>query len=125
MIIKLVTACITLFLILSCADDDSNFPLITPCEGTNTIEDLDWLKSLIEEKESDESDLSKYFYIEIAEFNSETVFIDNNCCPVCNTVIPVYNCEGEFLDFLNSEITMGLKNRRVIFKKDDFACSLE
>jgi hypothetical protein len=58
---KLVIVLITLSLILSCDDDDSDLPVIASCEVNNPIEDLDWLKSLVEEKESIESDVSKYF----------------------------------------------------------------
>lgn len=111
-------------LVLLCCDDDDNDVLTIPaCGVDNPIEDLPWLRSLVDEIKENESDVAPFFFIEIAEYNGETIFISNNCCPICGTVVPVYNCEGEFLSFLNDEITItDIRNSRVIFKRDDFPC---
>ncbi len=113
-----------LLTVISCDNDDNELPIVASCDVANPIQNLEWLKSLVESKRADESTLAKYFYLEIAEYENETVFIDNNCCPICNTVVPFYNCDGELLGTLNSEINADFRNRKIIFKRDDFECSV-
>ncbi|WP_396637082.1 hypothetical protein [Maribacter sp. R77961] len=111
--------------LLSCSTDDLGLPIIAACDTSNPIEDLDWLRAQSDDIKNNQSDIAQYFFIEIAEYQDQTVFISNNCCPICNTVVPVYNCEGEFLDFLGGGIPIGeLSKRATIFKRDDFSCQI-
>ena len=71
----------------------------------------------------DQSDLAEFFFIQIAKYKGETIFLSNNCCPICGTVVPIYNCNGESLGVLNDSIkTEDILNSRIIFKRDDFSC---
>lgn len=120
---KKIVLLLCLFSLLCCDDDTMDVPIIAACGVDNPIENLSWLRSLADEINQNESDVAPFFFIEIGEFEGETIFISNNCCPICGTVIPVYNCEGEFLSFLNDEIKIAdIKNSRIIFKRDDFSC---
>ncbi len=110
-------------LCLSCNNDDTNLPIISACNTGNPIEDLDWLKTQVSELKNNKSDVAKYFYIEVAEYKGDTIFISNNCCPTCNTIVPVYNCKGEQLGLLNGEIkTSEVSNSKIIYKRIDFSC---
>ena len=109
--------------LVGCANDDIDLPAKAACDVNNPIEDLAWLKSQIDEIKNNQSDISKYFYIEIAEYQNQTIFISNNCCPICNTIVPIYNCEGEGLGLLGGEIKQSeITNVKVIFSRNDFPC---
>ncbi|GMN10495.1 hypothetical protein MTsPCn9_33790 [Croceitalea sp. MTPC9] len=117
----------SIFLILlSCENDDNDLPLIAACDVNNPIEELSWLKSQIEELKNIDSETSRYFYIQIAEYKGETVFVSNNCCPFCNTVIPVYNCEGDLLGTFFTEIQPDeIKNAKILYSPVDFPCTVD
>ena len=72
------------------------------CDVENPIADLDWLESKIAELETSDSPNAQYFYVSQAEYNNKTVFIFGNCCPLCNTVLPVYDCEGTSLGIVGT-----------------------
>ncbi|AZQ57448.1 hypothetical protein EJ994_00980 [Maribacter sp. MJ134] len=111
--------------LISCSTDDSNLPIIAACDTANPIEDLTWLRAQTEVIKNDQSDIAQYFFIEIAEYQNQTVFLANNCCPICGTVVPIYNCEGEQIGFLGSDILMDeLSDTRIIFSRDDFSCQV-
>ena len=114
---------ICVFSLLCCDDDTTDVPVIDACGVDNPIENLSWLRSLADGINQNESDVAPFFFIEMGEYEGETIFILNNCCPICGTVIPVYNCEGEFLSFLNDEIKIAdITNSRIIFRREDFYC---
>jgi len=107
---------IILTLAFSCKDQGPD--LI--CNVNNPTEDLPWLKSEIERRKQSQNDISKYFYIEQGEYNGQTVFIYNNCCPMCNTILSVYDCNGKKLFDLDS--TIEIKNIKKIWVPEDFPC---
>ena len=124
---KIKVLALTIFLVISTScsnDDNSDLPIIASCGVQNPIEDLEWLKKQVDEIKSDKYTTSIFSYIEIAEYKNETIFIANNCCPICNSVIPVYNCEGEFLGLIHTDIEIQeISNRRIIYKRNDSECS--
>lgn len=83
-------------LIISCDNDDDR--LTNTCSVSNPIEDFVWLKEIIADIE--QSSLTDEFYISQAIYKAKTVFIVGNCCALCNTVLPVYNCEGKLISRL-------------------------
>ena len=88
-----------LLIILSCKNDDDN--LNNTCNVSNPIEDLAWLKEIIEDiKQSTQVDES---YIYQATYQRKTVFIIGNCCAVCNSLTLVAYCNGEFVFNLDNE----------------------
>ena len=68
-------------------------PLETVCGVENPVEELDWLAEEIEKLESTETGRS-YFYINTGEYEDEQIFLFRNCCPFCNSIITVYECDG-------------------------------
>lgn len=54
--------------LLSCNSDNSDLTTLAACGTTNPIEDLDWLKAQIDVIKNDQSDIARYFFIEIAEY---------------------------------------------------------
>lgn len=111
--------------LISCSNDD-NLPVIYACDVTNPIEDLQWLKGLVEELEKTESELTQYFYIEQAEYQNESIFISNNCCPICSTIAPIYDCEGNNIGFLGDDNfnSSSISNRIVIYRFSEFGCEI-
>ncbi|MFI0430519.1 hypothetical protein [Mariniflexile sp. HMF6888] len=112
-----------LLTISSCKDDDDN--LSNSCQVSNPIEDLDWLKEKIEELAQTDSELLKYFYISQNTYMGKTVFIFPNCCPTCNTVVPVYDCEGNPIGFVGDDtISINiLNNDTIIWNPENFSCN--
>lgn len=96
------------------------------CGVDNPIKDLAWLKAYVDETEDSSQELSKYFYVLKGIYNEETVFIFDNCCPFCNTIVPVYDCEGKSLGFLNDKVNRSeIKHTEIIYQPDNFACSTD
>ena len=108
------------FTISSCGNDDDAFN----CNEANPIEDLAWLKEIVEDiKQSGQVD---EFYISQATYKEKTVFIVGNCCAFCNSVLPVYNCVGERInilgckeEFINFSI---LNSDTIIWNSENFIC---
>mgnify|MGYP005748228407 CR=1 FL=1 len=71
------------------------------CGVENPSQNLPWLAERIENIEA--SSFPEYFYIVEARYNGETVFLFENCCPFCNSVVPVYNCNGDLLGYLSEQ----------------------
>lgn len=109
----------------SCEKEEA-IALTSICAVTNPTEELGWLKAEIENREQSTSDINKYFYIQQAEYNGQAIFIYNNCCPMCNTIIPAYNCQGELLFYLNqdTEESKKIENTKIIWQPEDFACTV-
>ena len=65
-------------------------------------------------------------YVTQARYGSETVIIFENCCPYCMTLIPVYNCAGEFLGNVGNgpdEIDVEILERdTVVWASEDSTC---
>ncbi len=91
------------------------------CDVKDAAVDLPWLKERIKDIES--SSLKEYFYISRATYKGKTVIIQGNCCPMCNTVIPVTNCAGELLFYADDTKSKDLKNITVIWRPEPFACT--
>lgn len=116
---KLVTALFFISLIVfSCHHDDD---VSMMCNVSNPIEDLEWLKNRIDELVQTGNG---EFYISQANYNGKTIFIEANCCLVCNSIIPVYYCSGESVGYIGDDnLTWTLlDNDKVIWKPDDFKC---
>ena len=120
---KIVVIVVILVISQSCTTDDAILPIISACDVANPIENLAWLKNQVTEIIENESDVAPFFFIEIAEYKGETIFISNNCCAICGTVVPIYNCSGELLGLLNDEIKINdVMNAQTIFSRPDSPC---
>jgi hypothetical protein len=101
--------------------------IMLSCEEEFSICDLpknsipSWMEILIDENA--QSDLSGYFYFQTAEYEGQQVFIANNCCPNCSTVVSVYNCKGEVIGNLRGEINIeDLENLRLFWSPKNSQC---
>lgn len=115
-----------IFFISSCNNDKDDINTKSACGVDNPIENLAWLKDMIQEKGQNYSDLYKYMYIKQSTYNNEAVFIDANCCPECNSVFPVYNCSGEEIGVIGDEKFPSdlFSKGKVIWKSKDNECDL-
>ncbi|MGB5818369.1 MAG: hypothetical protein WBG90_02715 [Saonia sp.] len=113
---------------LSCSDDDDNNAQaqLTACAVENVLEDLVWLRDEISDREQSTSEDMKYCYIVIADLEGQTVFLYEDCNPLINKVVPVFDCEGESLGFIGTDVSMDdLKDFCVIWRPADFACLID
>lgn len=122
--LRAIAPIIYIFLSLSCGKGTDPGPV---CAVDDPAEDLEWLKVEIATMAS--SGLSRYFYVSQGKYGMMTVIIFLNCCPNCNTIVPVYNCAGEHLgnigtgeDDIDSRF---LEYERVIWKPADSACNFQ
>lgn len=114
---------ISILILISCQNDDS-LRLENTCSVDNPIEELEWLREEIQQLISIDSDLYRYFYISQATYENETVFIFDNCCPFCNSIVLVKNCKGETIGALGSEIDHNsISDELVVWKPANYQCS--
>jgi hypothetical protein len=100
--------------VVSCKDNDA--PNV--CHVDDPVNDLEWLKTKIDELENSEFS-RKYFYVEQAEYNGQTIFYINNCCPMCMTMLVYYDCSGNAIESVdNSQV----KNGKRIWMSEDLEC---
>lgn len=94
------------------------------CAVAHPAEDLPWLKEKIGYLKQSDPFLAPYFSISQALYENKTVFIFGNCCPHCNTVVPVFNCRGEqlFLAHEQADFQQKVKGTRIIWQPENFAC---
>ena len=91
------------------------------CGVVSPTTELDWLKQEIARRDQDTTDIKKYFYIQQGVYHGQTVFLYNNCCPYCSTIILAYTCEGELINKINlQEVT----DTKVIWAPVDFECQI-
>lgn len=110
----------------SCEKEEDQIRLSSnTCSVIKPTEELAWLKAEIQRQKQSTSDVAKYFYIQQAEYKQQTVFIYNSCCPMCMTIVPVYDCQGELLFYLSDkpEESQNIKNAKIIWKPNNFACA--
>lgn len=113
---------IPILFMVGCNSDDVSLKNI--CAVENPTEELTWLREAIEELSSNTSELRQYFFVSQGEYQNQTVFIFDNCCPFCNTVVQVMNCEGEVLGNLSDNIDpFSISNKQIIWKPSDFNCN--
>lgn len=117
-----------LFLVLigalaSCSDSDDN--IVSGCGVNNPAKDLQWLKTEIDRRNENPTEDMKYCYILHAEYDGEAVFVYQDCNPLINKIIPVFNCDGTIINGPNNPITFDeLQNQKIIWKPNDFECQL-
>ena len=109
-------------LAFSCSDDTDP---VKACNVDNVL-DMPWMQELIAETEEFEIGRD-YAYITMGTYDSQTVFVPQNCCPNCNMSPPlVYDCSGEVLGQLRTdgieweEIT----DSEVIWKSSNNSCNI-
>lgn len=108
--------------LLSCNNEEEK--PIAACGVSNPANELPWLAEKIAKLETES--LRELFYVAQTELNGQTLFIFGNCCAVCNSVAPVYNCEGEMLGLVGGQDgKFGfdlLGSSKIIWKTEDNGC---
>lgn len=111
---------IPILLTFSCGE---NITKQNSCSVSDPIHDLTWLADEI--NDMSESGGSQYLYVTQANYRFSTVFLFKNCCPDCLYVLSVYNCSGEIIGHIGSEIDdSDLRNEKVIWKPANSSCNL-
>lgn len=105
----------------SCSDD--NDP-VKACNVDNVLE-LPWLQELIAETEEFEIGRD-YAYITMGTYDSQTVFVSQNCCPLCNSIVVVYDCSGNTIGKIGYEGISAdeITDREVIWKSSNNSCNI-
>lgn len=105
----------------SCSEDSD--PIQT-CNVDNVL-NQPWLQELIAETEQFEIG-REYTFISMGTYNSQTVFMLKNCCPFCNSVVPVYDCSGNTLGTIGSEGISAdeITDSEVIWKSSNNSCNI-
>ncbi len=87
-------------------------------------DELPWLEAKVNEIR--ESSLTEYFYFVQAQYESKTVFLLQNCCPHCGTIVPVYDCSGTLIGHLGpGDIDpTQVSEEIVVWRPDNSACDL-
>ena len=119
---KLIYAFVFLGLLtFSCSDDSDP---IRACNVDNVL-DLPWLEELIAETEEFEIGRD-YSFITMGTYQSQTVFVLQNCCPNCNSTFPVFDCSGNPLGSIGPEGVPfeEIANREVIWKSSNNSCNI-
>lgn len=110
--------------IASCNKEEQEPKVV--CTVEDPLIELTWLANELEDLKK--SSFIKYYFISTAEYKGETVFIFGNCCPSCNSVIPVRNCEGDLLGILGNRPEdvdyQQLKENRFIWQGEEGQCEL-
>ncbi|GAA4279594.1 hypothetical protein GCM10022260_00150 [Gaetbulibacter aestuarii] len=100
----------------------------TTCGVAIPTEELPWLKTKTNElKQTSLYELGQV-YIWQTEYNGETYFIFDNCCPNCDSVLSIYTCDGEDVSTNQtiSDYIYGIdkSNKDVIWTPENFSCNL-
>ncbi|MGB3149065.1 MAG: hypothetical protein WBB27_00265 [Maribacter sp.] len=114
-------------IVTGCNNDDLDMPVISACDVKNPIENLEWLGAEVEKRKNNTSEDALYCYIEQATAGNETIFIYNDCNPLINKVLPIYDCSGNSVGLLGDEnfATNTITKRTIIFKPSNFKCQID
>jgi len=86
-------------------DNEDGLPFLKS-QGFCNESNMDWLNDKIEEL------TPNYIssYVLKGNYKGKEVFVFSNCCAYCYTLIPVYDCSGEFLDYISP---IGISNEDI------------
>ncbi len=87
------------------------------------VKELPWIKERMNTMVTSSPETAKYKYVTIGEYDGQTVFLFGDCDPLALSVLPIYNCSGDFVanfgDFPLEKLSLG----EVIWKTEDSECS--
>ncbi|UOB15952.1 hypothetical protein [Abyssalbus ytuae] len=94
-------------------------------EGICSDTDLNWLEEMIADYSAQTFTKQEFFYFSKALYNNEVVIIQGNCCPSCNSIMPVYDCYGDLLGNIGSnpgDITPEVMENQQLIWPDNSTC---
>jgi hypothetical protein len=121
---KKITVPLLLVLAVSFGCKETEEPVLI-CGKIDPVADLPRLNTLT--NELNDSYFGVYYSISETTYEGNDVFVLRNCCPNCNSVIPVYSCTGNQLGVLSANAGINpaiLDHAVVIWKGDLYACKL-
>jgi hypothetical protein len=120
MLNRFFTFVVLLCLSLSCSEEDCD-PQQT-CSMGNPVEEIPALANIIQEWAN--AGWEEYIWVTQANYQNEVVFIVGNCCPFCDSFLPVYNCAGEQIGIVYDTIDARiLDNDILIWKAENSTCT--
>lgn len=106
---------VVIVFLISCKSDE----VIPDCNFDNPLEGLAWLK----EKTIELQNSTHQQIINEANYKNQTVFVFSVCCSNCNTVVTVYDCQGNKLGLVGNQedniSSNDLKNTKEIWKSKE------
>lgn len=109
-----------LLTLISCSEEEGPIAL---CGGTSELDELAWVQELIDELEK--SKISREFsYLMSGDFEGTTYLYLGNCCPYCNSIPVVYDCQGNRMED-SSDLIFKLDNVHLVYKSDSNSCQLD
>jgi hypothetical protein len=88
------------------------------CNVEVPLTDLIWLKNLL--TTAADSDLSIYSYLIQGSYQNQTVFILGNCCPFCNWMPVVLDCQG---NPVQQATLFDVMDQKVIWRPKESVCN--
>ena len=88
------------------------------CNVDKPLTELVWIKDLLATAAA--SDLSIYSYLIQGSFQEQTVFILGNCCPFCNWMPVVLDCQGEAIP---QATLFQVEDQQVIWRPEGSVCN--
>lgn len=115
---RLLIFFLTVLLALSCSENEVN-----NC-GSDSVEDIKWLKNEIEDNGYDQPNGTYDILIYKTNYLLMPVFILTICCPSCNTIPPqVKNCNGKTIGQLGVDVDYTiLDNAKIIWRTHNGVC---
>lgn len=115
-----------IFVVYGCNSDDIDFVEISlqACAIENPLQDLNWLRAEVKKRKNDDSEDARYCYISQVEFEGSTYFLFEDCNPLVNKIVPIYDCEGANKGVFGDAI-FGFdifKSRTIIFYPENTLC---
>lgn len=94
-----------------CADDESQ-----NCGVSDPVTELQWLKQEIDDATASHMPSITYdLFIYQGNYRGRTVFINQICCPTCNTSAPtVRSCTGELVGSIGVDIDYSIIEKATV-----------
>jgi len=108
-----------LFVVAACHCDKNEPQPTQYCGVVNPVENLPWLKATIDDFENNRSGFGVYQYVQQSTYQGNTVFIFGNCCPFCDSIFLVKDCEGHAVDITAAAVD---GPTTVIWKPENSLC---
>jgi hypothetical protein len=77
------------------------------------------LKAIVEGYKSNAYGFGVYEYVQQSTYQGNTVFIFGNCCPFCDSIFLVKDCEGKVVDVPAGDVN---GTTTVIWKPENSQC---
>jgi len=120
---SILSVIFTFLLAISCSDNDDI--IISACGVNNPAQELEWLRAEIDRRNKSLNEDLKYCFIVQAQLDGQDVFIYEDCNPLIDKIIPIFNCEGILINTSDTLIAFdNLQNQTIIWEPNNFVCQI-